>query len=269
MWSTLVLSLLSTLAFAFPHPLSDFTPAPNVFLPRNEISKRRPLPPLPNNDPWYAAPANLTSVPPGGILKWRPGRPLSLDNEYTIKTGAIYQIQYRTQDAKGKPIANVLTAVIPQNPKPENLFTYIYFSDSPSPNYNPSLDMTLRTGYPVVWTKQQLGPLVSALDEGWIVAVPDDNGPQASFPSGPTTAYTTLDAMRAMLQSQHITGLREDAIITLNGYSGGGITSAWVGELHPIYAPEVNIAGIATGGLVPDFTYLSSMIQVCKVSTQR
>jgi pimeloyl-ACP methyl ester carboxylesterase len=176
----------------------------------------------------------------------------------------IYQIQYRTQNAAGLPLANVLTAIVPFNPNYDALFSYIYFSDSPSPDWNPSFDMTLVPGGPVVWTKQQLGPVISALNQGWIVGVPDDGGPYADFPSGPTAAYTTLDSMRALLQSREITGLLPSATITLNGYSGGGVTAAWVAEIHPAYAPEVNIAGIALGGLVPKFKFLAGKSETAK-----
>jgi pimeloyl-ACP methyl ester carboxylesterase len=171
----------------------------------------------------------------------------------------MYQIQYRTQTAAGLPFGNVMTVIVPHNPQFDHVFSYIYFSDTPSPNFNPSLEMTLRRGHSVIFTKQQLGPIVSALKEGWIVAVPDDNGPHASFPSGPTMAYAVLDSMRAILASGDITGVREDAVLTMNGYSGGGIAAAWTGELHPSYAPELNIAGIALGGLVPDFGFLAGM----------
>ena len=261
MLKSLVLSLLLS-AGAFASPFLLTSPA-DANTPVHQFSKRRDLPPLPDNDPWYGAPDDLDSFQPGQIIKSRPGpRHLSLDNEYALKTGPIYQIQYRSQNAKGLPIAALMTVIVPdENPKFDHLFSVIYFSDSPSPNSNPSLDMTLRPGYPVVFTKQQMGPIISALKEGWIVSVPDDNGPQASFPSGPTMAYTTIDSIRAMLQSEAITGLRPDAVTTLNGYSGGGITAAWFSELQPTYAPELQIAGIALGGLVPDFTYLANIIR--------
>lgn len=262
MFKSFVLALLPALALCSPISPQSLPSIEDTAPPPHDLLKRRPLPPLPDGDPWYAAPDNLTSVPNGGILKWRKApRPLSLDNVVALPTRAMYQIQYRTQNSAGLPIANVLTAIIPMFPKYDSLFSYIYFSDTPSPNFNPSLEMTLRPGYPMLFTKEQLGPLIAALSEGWIVAVPDDNGPQASFPSGPTMAYATLDSMRAMLQSEAITGLQPNAKITLNGYSGGGIAAAWTGELHGVYAPEVNIAGIALGGLVPDFVFLSNQIR--------
>ena len=265
-----LITLLSSLASVVSASPLFQSLTSDTLSPRNVLSKRHPPPPLPGNDPWYLAPKNIEDYSPGDILKWRPGKPLSLDNDIALETGPVYQIQYRSTDSKGFPLANVLTAIVPEkNVKFGNLFTAIYFSDSPSPHYNPSLDMTLRTGYPIVWTKQQLGTIVSALNEGWIVAVPDDNGVRASFPSGPTSAYTTIDCMRAMLQSESITGLHRDAVVTLNGYSGGGITSAWVAEMQPEYAPELKIAGIATGGLVPDFVYLSGELDIYSIMSIR
>ena len=227
------------------------------------LKRQRAPPSLPGNDPWYAPPDNLAAAAPGDILKWRPApRPLSTDNTRAINVQAMYQIQYRTQNSVGAPIANVLTAIVPHNTRTDALFSYIYFSDVPNPNCNPSLSMTLETNVPADWVKQQMGPIIAALSEGWIVAVPDDGGPQASFPSGPNMAYNTLDSMRAMLRSQEITGMTPDATITLNGYSGGGIAAAWTGELHPLYAPELKIDGIALGGLIPDFVFLSGMLRL-------
>lgn len=158
-------------------------------------------------------------------------------------------------------MASVVTALIPFNPSPDHLFAYAYFSDSAAPRCNPSVAMQLGTAADAIFTKVQLAPIISALDQGWIVSVADDGGPQASFPSGPGMAYATLDSIRAMKQTQTLTGLSSDPSVTLNGYSGGGITAAWTGEMHSLYAPELRIDGIALGGLVPDFLYLSNQIR--------
>jgi hypothetical protein len=37
------------------------------------------------------------------------------------------------------------------------------------------------------------------------------------------------------------------------GYSGGGLATSWAAELAPGYAPELNIAGVASGGTPADF----------------
>jgi hypothetical protein len=38
------------------------------------------------------------------------------------------------------------------------------------------------------------------------------------------------------------------------GYSGGSLATEWAAELQPTYAPELNFAGAALGGLVPNIT---------------
>ena len=68
--------------------------------------------------------------------------------------------------------------------------------------------------------------------------------------------YSSLDSIRAVKQSGNITGLSKDPIITLYGYSGGAVAGEFSAELQPIYAPELNIAGAAVGGLIPNMTVL-------------
>ena len=258
----------SLLTFVASSPFSfhanSFSGALHSFNRRNNdkqhsFAKRRDLPPLPNNDEWYLAPDNVADLNPGDIIKWRnvPSA-ISLDNVSPIRVFAAYQIQYRTTNSVGEPMASVVTALIPHNASPDHLFAYAYFSDAAAPRCNPSVAMQLGSPADAIFTKVQMAPIISALNQGWIVSVADDGGPQASFPSGPGMAYATLDSFRAMKQSQALTGLSSDPTITLNGYSGGGITAAWVGEMHGLYAPELRIDGIALGGLVPDFLFLSS-----------
>lgn len=234
--------------------ISSFTNAEKT----HSFQKRRALPPLPNNDTWYSSPENLTDYQAGDIIKWRDAPvPLSIDNRVALKPQAVYQVQYRTQNSVDQPQANVMTLIIPVNPNPNHLFAYAYFSDSASPRCNPSIAMALGPAQDTIFTKLQLLPMIAALNQGWIVSVADDGGPQASFPAGLQMAYATLDSIRAAKKSGFLTGLVEDPSVTLNGYSGGGITAAWAGEIHGIYAPELRIDGIALGGLVPDFVYLS------------
>ena len=40
----------------------------------------------------------------------------------------------------------------------------------------------------------------------------------------------------------------------MSGYSGGAIASEWAAELQVQYAPEMNFAGVALGGLAPNIT---------------
>lgn len=46
--------------------------------------------------------------------------------------------------------------------------------------------------------------------------------------AGLQSGYSQIDGFRAAKQSGNITGLGPDPIITMYGYSGGGVTAAWV-----------------------------------------
>lgn len=94
--------------------------------------------------------------------------------------------------------------------------------------------------------------------------------------SGLQAGYATLDSIRAVQQSKNITGIDPKAITTLHGYSSGAQAVGWVRptlfsqrsrthmqikatELHPTYAPELEIAGAAFGGLPANISALLEM----------
>ena len=91
-----------------------------------------------------------------------------------------------------------------------------------------------------------------ALSRGWFLSVPDYEGPLASFTAGVNSGHATLDSVRAVLNCG--LGLTPDAKYALYGYSGGALAGEWAAELQNQYAPELNIAGAALGGLTPNIT---------------
>jgi len=129
-----------------------------------------------------------------------------------------------------------------------------FFIDAAYNGCNPSIALQTGSRLGNAFTTLQTANIIAALDQGWIVSVADDGGPQAAFPSGLQAGQATLDSLRAVKQSGNITGVDADPIITLTGYSGGGLTSEWTAGLQPTYAPDVNIVGIALGGLVPNIS---------------
>jgi hypothetical protein len=64
--------------------------------------------------------------------------------------------------------------------------------------------------------------------------------------------HAVLDAVRAA-QRFAPAGLRGAATpVGLWGYSGGGHATAWASELQPAYAPELDVKGVAEGGVPAD-----------------
>ena len=97
-----------------------------------------------------------------------------------------------------------------------------------------------------------LSDIQTALSNGWTVNVPDFEGPLAAFIAGPQEGHATLDSVRAVKSLS--LGLSSDARIALWGYSGGSFASEFAAEMQVQYAPELQISGVALGGLVDNAT---------------
>jgi hypothetical protein len=196
----------------------------------------------PDQDPFYAAPADLARRPNGAVLRTR-----AVSVALPLVTAT--QILYRSTDAKGTPIAAATTLMVPVLPYfrsgPRPLVGYQVGYDSLGAQCAPSY--TLRTG-----NQKELPQLLSLLQLGYAVAAPDYEGPSNAWLAGPLAGHTVLDNLRAV-QSLPDTGLTGAATPTaLFGYSGGGQASAWAAEQAAIYAPELSIAGVVAGAVTPD-----------------
>ncbi|QDS76000.1 hypothetical protein FKW77_004607 [Venturia effusa] len=212
---------------------------------------------LPDEDEFYRPPVGFESYPLGSILRSRPTpNSITLNNVDAIRVKEAWQLLYRTQNSVEEPTATVVTVIIPYRAKPGHLFSYSYFSDAAFNGCNPSVTLQIGTREDNVWNQVQNAILVQALVMGYYVSVADFEGTQAAFSSGLQAAYATLDSIRAVKQSGNITGIDKNPITTLHGYSSGAQAVGWTTEMHPTYAPELEIAGAAFGGLVPNITAL-------------
>ena len=68
---------------------------------------------------------------------------------------------------------------------------------------------------------------------------------------GKPNGYAGLDALRAATRLASA-GLSSAAPMGVMGYSQGGQSSGWAGELQPSYAPELDLRGIVAGGTPSD-----------------
>jgi hypothetical protein len=210
-----------------------------------------PIPP--SQDPFYTAPKDYHLTKPGTILNFRraPGNlTLVLGN-----SSAAYNIVYRTTDSHYRPSWAVTTVLVPEKPTRLNggggssykgnlLLSYQIPYDSPYINSSPSYSMYGGDVYAIP----------GALSRGWFVNVPDHEGPLGLFAAGVHSGHATLDSIRAVLQASQILGLSPQPRTALWGYSGGGLVSEWAGELQAHYAPELEIAGAAMGGILSNGT---------------
>jgi hypothetical protein len=92
--------------------------------------------------------------------------------------------------------------------------------------------------------------IAALLEQGWYVSVTDFEGPNATFAVGLAEGHAVLDGLRAVTESSSSPATGTKAWkIGLWGYSGGSIASEFAAELRATYAPEIEIAGVAVGGL--------------------
>jgi hypothetical protein len=210
-----------------------------------------PSVPQPANDPFYTPPADLASFTPGTILRAREVTAPGVDN-----AAAAYQLLYRTTGARGEPISTVTTVFVPKKPAPgaRNVLSFHPASDSLSMKCSPSYTLRSGTGQagPGLGNVGAWSDVNSFLDFGWVVAVPDYEGPDSQWGAGPIAGYTALDGLRAAERFAPIGLDGPRTKIAMAGYSGGSIPTTWGAALAPTYAPELNIVAAASGGNVPN-----------------
>ncbi|MFE3026092.1 lipase family protein [Nocardia tengchongensis] len=222
--------------------LSASTPALAEDLPPATGSVR------PDSDPFYSPPPDLASYRDGQLVDHR-----EVDVDPGIPVRA-WQLSFRTNDSRDHPELGATTVLVPTapwtGPGRRPVVSEQLPEDSTGTRCAPSYTL-------VNHTVQSAEPLTQMLAKGWIVAVPDHEGPKSGFLTGPRTAHTILDGIRAVGRFEPA-GVGPDAIWGLDGYSGGGAATAWAAQLQPAYAPELSFAGAAIGGVPADLTALTA-----------
>ncbi|MFL6239893.1 MAG: lipase family protein [Actinomycetes bacterium] len=215
--------------------------------------------PSPDRDPFYTYRGStpLADINPGTVLDERPIK-ASLGSFRTPV--AAEQLLYRTTDQLGAPSITVTTVLQPmQHAVVPKLVGYLSFYDGLGPKCDPSY--TLNGGRPDSATEQQSEEedlLINwYLSQGLIVTVPDFEGTGLHWMAGRESGYGTLDGLRA---TESYLRLPSSTRVGLSGYSGGAVAADWAAELAPAYAPQLNLVGIAAGGVPVDYWHMFDYI---------
>ncbi|OJJ06463.1 hypothetical protein ASPVEDRAFT_326696 [Aspergillus versicolor CBS 583.65] len=201
----------------------------------------------PSQDPWYTAPEGFEQTDPGTVLRIRPGND-SLLPALGTNLSSVWTVLYRTTDSFDKPSWAVTTLLVPSKPLLANgtrLLSYQIPYNTNNVDYSPSY--TLESQFASAFSD-----LTPALSRGWYVNIPDFEGPRAAFSVSVEAAHATLDSIRAVINVDR--GLTQQTRVALWGYSGGSMPSEFSAEIAPYYAPEIDLVGVAIGGLVTNVT---------------
>lgn len=207
-----------------------------------------PAYPTPDPDPFYAAPPDLASSRPGDVLASRPMPPLP-----QFPGTAIRQVKFRSTNSQGHPIAATTLVMLPSNRQPNGpLLSYQHIINGLGTQCAPS--RALYSSDPNVVIRE--APALNvALLRGWTVALPDHLGPTSAYGAAKLGGQITLDGIRAVQRSADLQ--LSGSPIGMAGYSGGGMATAWAAALAPTYAPDLDIVGVAEGGVPMNITKMA------------
>ncbi|WP_280314303.1 lipase family protein [Nocardia wallacei] len=215
---------------------------------------------------FYSAPVLAPSCLPGDLLRSRPTFVPQLAG-----AGAAWQILYVTTDSRGRLIPASGTVILP---------------DTDTDTIDPSTAAAapgagaLLVYYPVfhglggravsqllaVGEESDSVEIAAALAQGWTVAVPDGEGLGVTglgphtFLAARAGGQIVLDLARA---AQCVPDLNADTHgvptmpVVAWGYADGGRAVAAASELHPRYAPELDLRGICAGAVASDLSALA------------
>jgi hypothetical protein len=202
---------------------------------------------VPDQDPFYAAPADIASYAAGAIVDSRAVPDVNLFG-ISVPVNA-WQISYRTNDSHGQPELAVTTLVVPKaawtGAGKRPVVSLQTPEDSVGTSCAPSYQIA--TGQDV----QDAALGAQLLAANWAVAVPDFEGPKSVFLAGPQAGHAVLDGIRAV-KAFNTAGVGSANPWALDGYSGGAEATGWAAQLQPSYAPDVKLVGAAIGGLPSD-----------------
>ena len=216
----------------------------------HEESQRGTRPVLPSRDPFYDPPPGYQHATPGTVLRSRDVKLgfLGLVPQRIRAT----QLLYRTTNRHGEPEATVTTVLVPAGhtpQQPRHVVSYQCAIDALTSRCFPSYALRRRARAVGSLAQFEYLLMAAAVAEGWVVSVPDHEGPDGMWGTPHEPGYRVLDGLRATLSFERF-GLAADSKVGLWGYSGGGLASAWAAEVHAGYAPELNIVGAVLGSPV-------------------
>jgi hypothetical protein len=205
--------------------------------------------PVPDSDTFYAVPADVGDAAAGTVLRARSVQiPVTSG---VIGAASAQQLLYRTVDNHGDPTATVATVIRPVVPwlgkGPRPLLSYQSAEDGLGTSCAPSYSMTSGSA---LFALEAVN-VTQALAQGWVVVVPDYEGPGSEFLGATGQPREVLDAVRATLSSPS-SELSAGSPVGLWGQSGGAFATALAAQVQPAYAPELHIEAAVTAALPAD-----------------
>lgn len=201
--------------------------------------------PGPFDDTFYVPPETLPAGEPGDVIRWRPALPA-----LNSANADAWQVMYLSTNALGERNAVTATVLVPKNADPARAPIVGYAPGTQGPAFKCTASKAIERG--TLYDQPAVNDLIG---RGYAVAVTDYEGysPETTptYITGRSEGPAVIDAVRAAQRFPQA-NLAPDAQVAFQGYSQGGGAVMWAGEQQPTYAPELNLVGVAGGGVPAD-----------------
>lgn len=199
-----------------------------------------------HTDGFYEQHAQPGPGRPGEVLASEPLSPYLLPF-LRLKADA-WRILHRSTNLRDEPTTVSGTLLVPRGRRTTGLIAYAPGTHGLANYSAPSRLIARGLDWETAFVTYQLaqGNAVVMTDyEG--LGTPGDH----PYVIGRSLGRNVLDSLRAA-RTFGPAGLPPDIPLGIMGYSEGGHASAWAAELHPTYAPELDVAGCASGSVPAD-----------------
>ncbi|AVH20335.1 lipase [Nocardia cyriacigeorgica] len=200
------------------------------------------------SDAFYASPALNNSARPGTILRSRAVTAAQFE-----QADRAWQLVYSSRTSFGAPIPASGTVLAPAGSETTGGAPILAYYPSFHGLGGRCAPSQLLAGDGTEPDARFIG---MALDCGWTVVVPDGHGLGMTgigphvFLAGRAAAHAVLDLVRAARTLPDLDA--GDAPCVVWGYADGGRAAIWAAEHQPHYAPELDLRGVAAGGVLAD-----------------
>ncbi len=196
------------------------------------------------DDSFYIPPDTLPSGSPGDIVRWRE----SLAGPPAARALAnAWQVMYLSTDGLGNRQVVTGTILVPKGKDTAHMPVIGLAPGTAGPAFRCAPSRMINKG-----AYYEQPAINDMLERGYAVAVTDYVGyhpdPATTYIIGRSMGAALLDGVRAA-QRLPESGLSDSAPVMLRGYSQGGGATMWAGQMIDSYAPELDLRGIAAGGV--------------------
>lgn len=212
--------------------------------------------------------SKLDSVPNGTLIRVRPV------SNFVVQGTQVFQYVFKTTNSHGKAVLASAAAMRPIIARPNNnVLVYNDFINSlgvkcqPSFSFNATADLLTSLGQTPdanrkaeIMTRNASLIGMGALAAVWGITTifPDFLGLDSAYGANILGGHITLDATKAARQIK-ILNIPNPKII-LSGYSGGAMVAGYAASMAPTYAPNLNIVGLAAGGIPVDMVWMGKVL---------